>query len=137
MIFLNSDLLLYGLHDTQVSNIKCYDSKFILNFENGFYNLNENQKLLDKTDKSKMIIDIKDLNDENIGQYITITKKGNKKELNFKYFLKKVERFGFEINLDYYSQFANSLLLKGQILNVEFELIITDIKKIYFLVENI
>ncbi len=137
MIFLNNNLLNYGLHESKITDLKCLESKMILSFEDGFYILNENQKLLDKTKASKMIIEIDDLKVDTIYQHIKIIKKNRKKykEISYENFLYMIKESGFRIYLDYYSQFANSILLKGNSSKNEIEFVITDIEKINYIID--
>ena len=80
----------------------------------------------------KIYIDNFDIN--SMHQHVEIKKIRKSKiiEIEFKVFLKFLEKKDFKIYLDYYSFFAKSILLNGFLGNFEIELKITEIEKITF-----
>lgn len=138
MNFFNKDIFKYGLHDTEINNIYCVDSKFVLLFNSGIYYLDSDCKEINRSPACKMCIYIDNLNVSNIFQYIEITKiyRNKCKEMSYNQFMNELLENPFQIILDYYSEFAKSLLFRGYISKYKIEFIISDIKDINFMFEE-
>lgn len=124
---------IYGLHDTDLTEIRIEDSCIVLNFPAGVYELDTNGKELSLTSMCKMVLHLR--YSQNILDNICITKrkKDRTRDITFYELENMLSKCCFEIENNYYSEFDNSMLLKGYIGLYNVELIITDIIKYDFL----
>ena len=121
----------YGLHDTTINKIISNKTGIELYFESGVYLLDEQGRETELSDPCRMVISINRFDSTQMFEHITVTKirKSKATEMNFSDFLKLVEKNVFEIDMDYYSFFGHSILLKGYCGQYGIELTITEIEK--------
>lgn len=124
----------YCLHDTKITNveIKCDAIEFV--FQSGVYLYDSNRRLTEKTGPCSMKVYINDFNIDRIYEHTEIKHiyKSKIKEIKFSDFLKLLSDNEFHIYLDYYSFFADSILLIGSIRKYEIQIVITEINRISF-----
>lgn len=125
----------YGLHDCMLDEIVFTNKKITFHFNSGVYELNPVGKETVLTKSCKMIVEFENVEREDIFSCIDICQitYGKIKDVSFKDFIKQVEKFKFSIDMQYYSHFCNSILLKGYIKNKKYEIIVFNIKKIHFI----
>lgn len=122
------------LHDCIVDFIEYKGSNIIFDFKRGVYSRcsNLNNDSLNLTKSCKVIAHIENLEANKASEHISafIFKKNKRIELEPNKIVNLVNDKTFRIYLDYYSNFANSLLLKGNIGNSELEIMLTEVKDI-------
>lgn len=120
----------YILHDCMITNIESLSRELILYFSGGLYFINGN------TDKYELnecnLVLKKYLWGNSEEEHTTIYKfsKNKRMELSFKTFVNIVRKEGLRIYLDFYSDFAKAILLKGFSKRTEIEIIIKEIESI-------
>ena len=121
----------YALHDTEINKIVCNNKGLELHFVNGVYLLDEKGKETELSNPCRMDITINGFDNTKLYEHITVTKTRKLKvsEIEFYDFLKLLEKNLFKIDIDYYSFFGSSILLKGYVGKYIIELIITEIEK--------
>ena len=119
----------YILHDSSIYNIDIKSSSLKFFIQDGIYLYNGNEIELFKD--RKLVIDINNF-DCNIYNHITIYKfiRNIRKEISLNKFVKMLTKNRLRIYLDFYSEFADALLMKGFRGKYEVEIIITDINEI-------
>lgn len=124
----------YGLHDCRIDDIICANTKIIFNFNSGVYKLNSFGKELQLTNNCSMIIEIDETDSEKICNHIDIIQIFKKKvyEIDCHDFINRVRLFKFCVDMNYYSYFCNTVLLKGYINNEQYEITVSEVKNIYF-----
>ena len=124
----------YGLHDTTINKVELKNNSIVFDFHNGVYLYDFNRKLTEKTDPCSMKIFIIDFNIDKAYEHIEIKHiyKSKIKEMKFQDFLKLFKKNYFQVYLDYYSFFANSILLIGTIQKHEIQMKITEVDRITF-----
>lgn len=136
MRFLNSNINKFGLHDTSVNNVEYIPDYIIFTLDSGVYFLNIDGKEIEKTSSCIIKIKISGLNENTLFQHIEIVKyKYNKRkirEIQFSDFTKMLEKNEFNIEFDYYSDFARSILLIGDVKDSAIVIRIEDIENIEF-----
>lgn len=122
----------YILHDCTINNICIEDSSLILEFIDGPYIKNDNMDEVKKLYKCQMNIIIEHLEKGKEYEHINIQVAHKKKikTIHFYKFAKLVKKIKFKIYLNYYSNFANSMLIKGTLFPFEVELTISEVKNI-------
>lgn len=131
----------YILHDTSINEISQDTGKLYFYINQGVYwiDVNNENESFNKTNSCKIEISIDNLDVDKIYQHIVVKKiyKSKIKEIEFNTFLKLLKyNKEFKIDVDYYSFFAKSLLLKGRVGKYEMELVITEIKDVVFGFQN-
>jgi len=143
MEFANKIINRYGVHDTVINKITIKNSEVALYFNEGLYLLDKCGRETELMNSAcKVVINIPFLNSDKAYEYVEIIKIRRKKvfELDFKQFVEIIDKSvsGFEIEFDYYSAFAKSLMLNGYIQDFgDIVLKITGIKSIDVIVDNI
>lgn len=119
----------YCLHDCIIDKIEIKKSSLILYSHEGVYKLNDKTKEYEKIKNCKIIIEIKDLVEEECHEHISIDifKKNLKRNISFNKFCDLVAKNKYKIYLDFYSPFARGLLFKGCSKKCEVELLITEV----------
>ena len=127
----NHNINKYGLHDCSVKSLVVQNDSIELLFK-GLYELDEQGKEKDLTDECRMTISLNLSDSQNIEDYIEINQihRGRIKELSLKNFMKIIHNFCFDIEMDFYSQFNNSMLLKGFINKYQIGFFMSNIKNI-------
>lgn len=128
MQFLNNDKIYFVLHDCIVDTIEAASCGLILSFKNGIYIANENADYrLSKSCRLELkIYKFKGYEDNHT--LITKYYKARKTEINFKEFCNMLSKAKFKVYLDYYSDYAKSIFIKGSIGKTEVDFIITEIE---------
>src|SRR5690554_3283848 len=132
MNFLSNELSKYILHECIIDEITNEESNIKFIFNNGIYSINEEITTL--TNKCIMEFILPSFNIDEAYEYISVRLfyKKRVKEVEYMDLVKLLSKNKFKVYLDYYSEHAQSILLKGTLKNYEVELIITDIKDIKF-----
>ena len=99
----------YGLHDCRLDDILFEIGNIVFCFHSGVYRLNSVGKEIERTAACRMV-----------------------KEINCHEFIENVKKFKFDIDINYYSYFCNTVLLKGYINNGKYEIVISEVKKVGF-----
>lgn len=121
----------YCLHECIINKVEIVGSKILLYIYDGLYKIGiENPIKVQK--RCNISISVDDLKKESVWEHVDITvySKNAKKNISFSKFCKMVYKNKFRIYLDFYSNFAKGLLLKGFSNKREVELLITEIEKI-------
>ena len=124
----------FGLHDTTINKVELKNNSIVFDFHNGVYLYDFNRKLTKKTEPCSMNVFINDFNIEKAYEHVEIKQiyKSKIKEIIFQDFLKLLNKNYFQVYLDYYSFFANSILLIGTIQKHEIQIKITEVDRITF-----
>lgn len=127
---LNKDVP-YGLHDTQINQLLIEQSSIKLYFNRGVYQLS-NDKEIALTPSCFIQLEICNFTFNNCHEHLEIIHYKRKKyfEGSIDKFIHNVKNMGFDIDIDYYSSFAKSMLLRGFIGKIKTDIMITDINKI-------
>lgn len=125
----------YCLHDCVINKIEIKDSVLLLCADKGIYEFDINIGTYKIMENCNIIIKINNLNEKESYEHISlyIFKKNVRKEISFNKFCELVKNDNFKIYLDFYSSFAQGLLLKGYCNKYEIELLITEVKDIQFI----
>lgn len=105
----------YGLHDCKIDNISLFDEGAIFFLNSGIYNLDSNGKETNKTSNCKMSIFIKNFNPLQIWEHIEIYKIMGERivEVDYSDFADDIKQNKLDIDMQYYSNFCNTVLLNG------------------------
>lgn len=122
----------YCLHDCIINKIEIKDSVLILYFINGIYAFDDNIERYKNIKECNIHIKIDNLNEKEAHEHISVKlfKKNVRKDLSFNKFIEMVKKDNLKIYLDFYSDFAKGILLKGNCNKYEIELLITEVKDI-------
>lgn len=125
----------YCLHDCIINKIKIKDSFLILYSNKGIYELETALKTYKIVENCNIIMNIDNLNEKKIYEHISINlfKKNTRKDLSFNKFCEMVNKYTFKIYLDFYSNFAKGVLLKGCCKKYEIEFLITEVNDMQFI----
>ncbi len=119
----------YVFHDCIINEINLYNTRITFSFHQGLYVFNG----IDDYDcrKGKLVVDL-DCPLQISDSCISVCKfnKNKRKYIDVKKFILSLNENGFRVYLDFYSDFGNALLFKGQLNGVETEILITEIKKL-------
>ena len=128
----------YALHDTQINSIVCNNEGIEFHFAQGVYFLNEQGKEGERSSSCRMVITIGDFDSRRMYEHVTVMKSGKSKisEIAFAEFLKLLEKDSFVVDIDYYSFFGASILLKGYCGKFNIEFTITEVDKVEYLFEQ-
>ena len=128
MNFLNDEKIYFVLHDCCFDSIEITSFGLILNFENGIYiaDNNDDYKLSKECKLELYIDDLKGNEDCHIS--IIKFKKTRRIDVSFNEFLNLLRKGKFRVYLDFYSNFAKAIYIKGNIDNTEIEMIVTEIE---------
>lgn len=127
MDFLNKQNIYFLLHDCFIDNIESTDFGLCLKLNNGIFILNENADYnLSKSCKLNLFID-NFMNHEDCHVSIFKFNKSKRKDVSYKEFKCMLRKNKLHIYLDFYSDFAKAIYIKGEINNNEVELCITEI----------
>ena len=125
----------YCLHDCVIYKIGIKDSTLILCAEKGIYEFDVNIGTYKIRGNCNILIKIDNLNEKESYEHISVYlfKKNVRKDITFNKFCEIVKNDDFKIYLDFYSSFAQGLLLKGYCGKYEIELLITEVNDIQFI----
>lgn len=125
----------YCLHDCVINKIGIKDSTLILCAEKGIYEFDVNIGTYKIRGNCNILIKIDNLNEKEFYEHISVYlfKKNVRKDITFNKFCEIVKNDDFKIYLDFYSSFAQGLLLKGYCGKYEIELLITEVNDIQFI----
>lgn len=125
----------YCLHDCVINKIGIKDSTLILCAEKGIYEFDVNIGTYKIRGNCNILIKIYNLNEKESYEHISVYlfKKNVRKDITFNKFCEIVKNDDFKIYLDFYSSFAQGLLLKGYCGKYEIELLITEVNDIQFI----
>ena len=133
---INEYLYKYGLHDCIINNISCEKNQVTFAFNSGVYNLDLSGKEISLTSACKLIIEIDSQDLNNVCNYV-ITRKIMKNkclEVALNDLINMINDFYFEVEINYYSHFNDTLLIKGSIKNEFYEITISNVNKIQFMI---
>lgn len=119
----------YIFHDCFVDKISLDGSQIIFFFNRGLYVFNG----IDDYDykKGKLVIECERSQqsfDGNISVYEFVRDK--RKRIDIMKFISSLNKNGFKIYMDFYSDFGNALYVQGELNDIETELTITEIKNL-------
>lgn len=125
----------YCLHECVINKIEIRDSNLVLCSNKGVYEFDVNIGTYKIVENCNIHIKIANLSEEESYEHISICifKKNIRKDISFDKFCKMVNNDNFKIYLDFYSSFAQGLLLKGYCNKHEIELLITEVNDIQFI----
>lgn len=128
----------YGLHDAQINKITCTNEGIILEFYNGIYILDESGKEAELSKKCYLELKINFFDRRKMYESIQINliRKNRIKEIEYAEFETMLMKNAITVYLDYYSPFADSLLIKGSMKQGGIEFIVTEIAELSFIFEN-
>lgn len=124
----------YCLHDCIINKIEIKNSTLILYVDKGIYEFDVNIGTYKIRENCKIFIKTDGLNENESYEHISVYlfKKNVRKDISFNKFSEMIKNNNFKIYLDFYSNFAEGLLLKGFCDKYEIELLITEINDIKF-----
>lgn len=127
MLFLNMQKINFVLHDCFIDYIDITNFGLSVKFNNGIFIANENTEYsLSNSCKLNLFInDFKTHEDCHVS--IIKFNKSKRKDLSFNEFICTLEKNKFQIYLDFYSDFAKAIYLKGKMNNIEMEICISEI----------
>ena len=122
----------YCLHDCIINKIEIKDSAVILYFGNGIYAFDDHMAMYKIVENCNIYINVDNLNEKEAYEHISIQffKKNVRKDLSFNKFIEMVKKDNFKIYLDFHSDFAKGILLKGNCNKYEIEMLITEVNDI-------
>ncbi|MBR7160755.1 MAG: hypothetical protein IKD20_06960 [Clostridia bacterium] len=121
----------YCLHDSYIEKINITDSKIIMEVDQLFCNSNTSlENRISKNQKIEILIEGLELGSEYEHIYTVHFQKNVRKDLPFDKFLALVEKYKMRIYLDFYSQWAQAMHIKGTIDKFEIEITISEVKDI-------
>lgn len=125
----------YCLHDCVINRIEIKDSTLILYADKGIYEFDVNIGTYKIRENCNIVIKIDGLNEKESYEHISVYlfKKNVRKDISFNKFCEMIKNNNFKIYLDFYSNFAHGLLLKGFCGKYEIELLITEVNDIKFI----
>ena len=128
----------YGLHDAQINKITCTDEGIILEFHNGVYILDDSGKETELSKKCYLELKINFFDSRKMYQSIQIylIRKNRFREIEYAEFETMLSKSPITVYMDYYSPFADSLLIKGSMKQGGIEFIVTEIAELSFSFEN-
>ena len=127
----------YCLHDCKINKIIVEGGKLILIFENGIYELNSEAKQERLTNKCQMEIEFENNHSADMYSHIDINQIMHRKvrDVDFCVLQKMLENHYFDIDMNFYSQFCNTVLLVGYIKKARFEIKVSEISRINFVMD--
>lgn len=133
MKFLSEKLSKFTLHECIINELKTEESKIQLIFNNGIYLVNEGE--CTPTNECILELELPYFNIDEAFEHISIKlfHKKRVKEIGYSDLVRLLSKNDFKVYIDYYSELAQSVLLKGTIKNFEIEIIVTDIKDVRFI----
>ena len=128
----------YIIHDTMVDNIEITSDGLILYFSQGIYCINHENDSVNLIPRCRMYISITKFDREVLYQHIEIIKlhKYTYKEISFASFIRAVNKNRFNVYLDYYSPFANSILIEGLSNNIKYYFKVSEVESIKFIFDR-
>ncbi|MBQ4585459.1 MAG: hypothetical protein IJA82_04560 [Clostridia bacterium] len=122
----------YGLHDCMINEIWLDNRQIKFNFPLGVYKLNDSGKETELTEACTMNIDVD--NSTNLDNHIQVNKirKNKIESIEFDQFVQLIKKSNFDIDINFYSPFCNTILLKGYIEKYMYELTISEITQMFF-----
>ena len=135
MNYFDEYLYKYGLHDCKLNKMEIKNGILHLYFDQGVYELDERGKEISLTGSCTVMIELSERFTElEAKERIEIVKisKRKKFEIDYEVFKKRVDRFGFDIIINYYSYFCNTIMMKGYMKSDEYEITIPMVKKVSF-----
>lgn len=128
----------YGLHDTTINRITCTDDGIILEFDDGVYLLDETGRETVLSKKCYLEIKINFFNRQKMFEHIEIERIYKKKseEIEYDEFITLLSKYAFSIYLDYYSPFADSLLIRGSIGKYGIDFVVTEVAELTYTFEE-
>lgn len=130
MHFLSEELRIFFLHESSIEKICCEEHNIIFYFKKGFWDENHIQK-----NNCRMVIQVDGMTDRSIDSFFDVirNKRGKKRYVQFCWLQKQLKKYDYGVELEYYSEFEQSLLLEGFINGETIYIKITDINNISFL----
>ena len=122
----------YCLHDCIIDKVEVESSKLIFYISKGIYEKELNTGEYKETGKCHILIEMDDFDEAQAYEHISINvfRRNVRKNISFEKFCELVLKRKFIIYLDFYSNFAKGLLIKGHSKKQEVELLITEIRDI-------
>lgn len=128
----------YCLHDTVINRFICTNEGIVIEFDNGVYLLDETGKAMELSEKCRLQLIINYFDRQKTYEHIDIKiiRKNKIKEVEFAEFQTMLAKDIFKVHLDFYSPFADCLLIKGIVGKYEVEFSVTEIARLSFVFEN-
>ena len=128
----------YALHDTEINSIVCNNAGIEFYFAKGVYLLNEQGKEGERSYPCRMVITINEFSSCRMYEHITVMKHRKSKitDIAFEDFLKLLKEDSFDVDIDYYSFFGASILLKGYCGKFGIEFTITEVDKVEYVFDK-
>ena len=128
----------YCLHDCIINKIEIINSSLVLHINDGLYNQQKKLSETKTTQSCRIDIQIDNLIEQEAYEHISINvfKRNFRKNISFYKLAKMINDNNLRIYLDFYSDFANGLLIKGFCNKMEIELLITEINSIKYIFEE-
>lgn len=125
----------YCLHDCLLNEILIQNDKMVFYFLSGIYETNPFGKEIKLTTRCRMVLEIEETDKERIFNHIEIIRilKKKVKDIDFKKFVVNLRQNKMDIDMNYYSRFCNTILIKGYINRDRYEMTISDVRKVEFL----
>ena len=131
----NEYLYKYGLHDCKLNKMEIKNGILCLYFNQGVYELNEDGKETSLTGSCILSMQLAEIsNSLNLSEQIDVVKisKGKKFDVEYETFEKILNKFEFDVAINYYSYFCNTIMLKGYIRSAEYEITIPMVRRVSF-----
>ena len=133
-----SYLYQYGLHDCKANALSFVNGDFIFDFPFGVYALDQSGHEKEVTQRCKLIVSLKEIYKDDFFNHISISCQKKKKaiDISFERTVQLIQKFGFDIDINFYAPFCNTILLKGYIGKSMCEIEISEVEKIEFIFED-
>ena len=127
----------YQLHDSQINKIEFGEDTIFLKFSQGFWATDEHGKMSEQLKNCEIIFEI-NRNDAPIEDFISIRvsrKCGAYKTISLEKFMRVLNKFPFDVYLEYNCDFASSKILQihSNHLRVRAEVFIEEIKNVKYI----
>lgn len=128
----------YGLHDTEINRITVTEYGIVLEFDKGVYLLDDTGKETELSKKCFLELKINFFDREKMYEHVLVrlTRKNKTKEIEYADFAAMLTKSSFNVYLDYYCPFADSILIKGSTDQGGIEFTVTEIAELSFTFEN-
>ena len=125
----------YGLHDCRIDNVFCENGEMFLVFASGVYELDATGKETCLTPSCRMVIEFAENDIQKIFNHIEITRtsKGKTTDIDYNKFVEDVEKYKFDVDINYFSRFCNTILIEGYISKWKYAVVISEVENIKYL----
>ena len=131
-------LFKYGFHDCAIDCITVLEGKMELVFPSGVYMLNCDGKETDLTKQCKVVLEVEKLKPASIWKYVDIRliSPCGIREMEFEEFVNLIKTDSFQVDMQFYSFFCNTILIRGYVSTDKYEIVISNVQEISIIFAN-